>query len=105
MIKCFVIDYRDDSNVFVIGKKSKKSKVTLGSVIVDLDGNVLEIHIDTKGKDLLCVPMRKDGILGWVAENDFAITEHTEILVKLKMFSKEHRKFVKEYIPYEKYIN
>lgn len=105
MIKCFVIDYRNDTNVFVIGKKSKKSKVTLGSVITDLDGNVLEIHIDTKGKNLMYVPMRKDGILGWIPEHDFVITEHTEILVKVKMFSKEYRKFVKAYIPYEKYIN
>lgn len=105
MVKCFFVDYRNNINIFVIGKKSKKKKVTLGSVIADLDGNVLEIHIDKNRKNLMSIPMRKDGILEWVEEYDFVITEHTDILVKVKKFSKEHHKFIKEYIPYEKYIN
>lgn len=102
--KCFIVDYKDDGTIYVIGQKVKGKKFEYGSVKVDNNDNVIFIHLRKKKNDAISAIEKNKIIQEWIKSHDFVITDNTETMVKTNSFDKSCKSFVTKYLPIDDWI-
>lgn len=104
--KCFAISYNEENTVYTIGKKTKTLNIKCGSVIVNSEGEIQEIHIYAKQKDDSVCPIedKYEGIKKWIISQDLEYTPNSKIFVRRKHYDHVNKKRSKSYILWSEYI-